>query len=140
MAGNSDLASLLRHMGPRLRPETFVYCNFPDFELPTGITPLCTFREDEGLTAIVEREEAERARIPHVFEARLITLTVHSSLDAVGLLAAVASRLAEARIPCNVIAAYHHDHLLVPRHLASDAMRLLAALADADAHSSIPHP
>jgi hypothetical protein len=131
MTGERDLERLQRHMAPQLHPETFVYCTFPDFRLPAGVNPICTFRETEGLTAIVERSEADRAEVPHVFEARLITLTVHSSLDAIGFLATVATLLAKANIPCNAIAAYHHDHLFVPRHLADDAMSLLASLASA---------
>ena len=132
MTGERNLERLQRHMAPHLHPETFVYCTFPDFRLPAGINPICTFREAEGLTAIVERSEADRADVPHVFEARLITLTVHSSLDAIGLLATVATGLAKASIPCNAIAAYHHDHLFVPRHLADNAMSLLVSLASAD--------
>lgn len=132
MTGERDVERLQRHMAPRLHPETFVYCTFPDFLLPAGINPICTFREAEGLTAIVERSEADRADVPHVFEARLITLTVHSSLDAIGFLATVATGLAKAGIPCNAIAAYHHDHLFVPRHLADDAMLLLVSLASAE--------
>lgn len=132
MTGECDLEKLQRHMAPQLHPETFVYCTFPDFRLPAGINPICTFREAEGLTAIVEWSEADRADVPHVFEARLITLTVHSSLDAIGLLATIATGLAKAGIPCNAIAAYHHDHLFVPRHLADDAMLLLVSLASAN--------
>ena len=43
-----------------------------------------------------------------------ITLRVHSSLNVVGLTAAV-SRLAERGIPANVIAARYHDHIFTPR-------------------------
>ena len=129
MTGESDLEKLQKHMAPQLHPETFVYCTFPDFKLPPGINPIGTFREAEGLTAIVERSEADRAEVPHVFEARLITLTVHSSLEAIGFMATVATGLAKAGVPCNAVAAYHHDHLFVPRHLADHAMSLLVALA-----------
>jgi len=129
MTGESDLRRLQQHMAPQLHPQTFVYCNFADFQLPQGLSPICTFREAEGLTAIVERAQAERANVPHVFEARLITLTVHSSLDAIGFLATVTTALAKAGIPCNAVAAFHHDHLFVPTARADDAMSLLAALA-----------
>ncbi|WP_428424399.1 ACT domain-containing protein [Methylibium sp.] len=115
-------------MAPQLHPERFVYCSFADFSLPPGISPICTFRETEGLTAIVERSQADRADVPHVFEARLITLMVHSSLEAIGFLATVAAGLAKAGIPCNAVAAYHHDHLFVPAARADEAMSLLAAL------------
>jgi hypothetical protein len=43
-----------------------------------------------------------------------LTLRVHSALDGVGLTAAVASALAEIGIPCNMVAAFHHDHAFVP--------------------------
>lgn len=58
-----------------------------------------------------------------------ITLTVHSALDSVGLTALVATRLAEQQISCNVIAGYHHDHLLVPADRADDAVALLTGLS-----------
>ena len=125
MSGERDLDKLQRHMAPTLHPETFVYCSFPDFRLPPGLEPICTFREAEGLTAIVEEAAADRVGVPHVFKARLITLTVHSSLEAVGLLASVATHLATAGIPCNAVAAYHHDHLFVPSELAERALSVL---------------
>jgi uncharacterized protein len=129
MTGELDLDRLHGQMAPHLRPETFVYCSFADFRLPAGISPICTFRECEGLTAIVERAQADQAGVPHVFEARLITLTVHSSLEAVGFLASIATHLAKAGIPCNAVAAYHHDHLFVPKALAEVAMSLLVSLS-----------
>jgi hypothetical protein len=132
MTGERDLAKLQRHIAPQLHPETFVYCCFPDFTLPAGLNPIGTFREAEGLTAIVEQSQAEQADVPHVFEARLITLTVHSSLEAIGFLAIVATRLAEAGISCNAMAAFHHDHVFVPKARADEAMALLAALASAE--------
>ena len=55
----------------------------------------------------------------------MITLNVHSALDAVGFLAAVVSLLASAGISVNAVSAYHHDHLFVPVARADEAMRLL---------------
>nr|WP_231980396.1 ACT domain-containing protein [Tessaracoccus coleopterorum] len=60
-----------------------------------------------------------------------ITLTVHSSLEAVGLTAAVAGRLARAGIACNMLAGAHHDHLLVPTERADEVLLLLAGLSAA---------
>ena len=58
-----------------------------------------------------------------------ITLEVHSSLEAVGLTAAVSTTLAQAGISCNMLAGYFHDHLLVPVDRLDDALSLLRRLA-----------
>ena len=127
MSGERNLDTLRREMAPQLHPETFVYCSFPDFRIPPGLEPICTFREAEGVTAIVEKAQADDSAVPYVFESHLITLTVHSALDAVGFIATLAGRLADADIPCNVVAGYHHDHLLVPVDRADDAIAALTA-------------
>jgi hypothetical protein len=61
-----------------------------------------------------------------------LTLTVHSALDGVGLTAAVASALADEGIPCNMVAAFHHDHVFVPEERAEEALAILRALAQAE--------
>lgn len=75
-------------------------------------------RETEGYTAI--RPGSGWARI---------TLTIYSSLDAVGLTAAVAGALADRGISANVVAAFHHDHLFVPWDRRDEAMALLRMLS-----------
>jgi hypothetical protein len=107
----------------------YVYCSFPDFTLPAGLPTLCTMREWEGLTAVVERVDAERLGLSYTYDARLITLSVHSSLEAVGFLAVISRKIADAGIPCNVIAGYCHDHILIPVQRADDAMALLYEIA-----------
>lgn len=139
MSGERNLERLLRHLAPELHAEHYVYCSFADQRLPDDLDPLCTFREAEGLTAIVDRSQAVTAGLPFVFEARLITLTVHSSLEAIGMIAAVATRLAAAGIPCNAIAAYHHDHILVPTAQAPQAMSVLQALVSESGDEPLPH-
>lgn len=129
MSSVVDLGDLCRQMTPRLADGVYVYCTFSDFRLPGGLEPICTFREAEGLTAIVGRREAEAAALPYVFPCRLVTLTVHSSLDAVGFLARITDRLARAGIACNAVAAFHHDHLFVPEARAEEALQILRNLA-----------
>jgi hypothetical protein len=129
MTGVLDLSDLCRQMTPSIADGVYVYCTFSDFRVPPGIEPICTFREAEGLTAIVSRPQADAARLPYVFPSRLITLAVHSSLDAVGFLACITDRLARAGIACNAVAAFHHDHLFVPEARAQETLDLLRALA-----------
>ena len=104
----------------------FVFCTIAaDEEIPAAIRPLLTFREQEGTTLVMRREEAERIGLRTQFASRLITLTVHSSLDAVGFLAAITALLAKAGISVNAVSAFYHDHLFVPDHRADEALRLL---------------
>lgn len=130
MAGERDLNLLLRDMKPELHDGVFVFCTIAvPHEIPATITPLLTFREREGITLVLRREEAERAGLRHQFASRLLTLAVHSSLEAVGFLAAVTACLAAASISVNAVSAFYHDHLLVPEHKADEALALLQDLS-----------
>lgn len=130
MLGERDLDRLLRTMSPQLQDGVFVFCALPDHaDIPSGLAPRLWFREREGLTLVILREEADRAGLPSQFASRLITLDVHSALDAVGFLAAVTTRLAQAGISVNAVSAFYHDHLFVPEASAEAAMRLLREMA-----------
>lgn len=126
MSGETDLAVLLRSAQPRLAPGDFVFACVPDLATGVALSPVGLFQEAEGVTAICPADRAARAGFTALPPFRQITFTIPSSLEAVGFLAAIAARLAEAGIPCNAISAFHHDHLFVP---ARDADRALAALA-----------
>ena len=125
MSGLTDLDQLLAHLDPLLREGEYVFVTVEGDTASEELRPLATFVEDEGLSLIVERGRAEAAGLAFEGAFRCITLTVHSSLDAVGLTAAVEGALAEAGISANVVAAFHHDHVFVP---VADAERALAVL------------
>jgi hypothetical protein len=128
--GENNLAKLLQNMKPEMHAGVFVFCSIPlDEKIPAALAPILSFREQEGMTLVVRREEAAQAGISGQFASRLITLTVHSSLDAVGFLAAITGRLAEAGISVNAVSAYYHDHLFVPEHRADEALRLLQEMS-----------
>ncbi|MDS0862193.1 ACT domain-containing protein [Burkholderia pseudomultivorans] len=126
-----DLATLCATIQPEMAEPVYVYCSFQDFRLPEGLSPLFTFREIEGLTAVLDLRDADRYALPYAFKARLITLKVHSSLEAVGFLAVVSAHLAKAAIPCNAIAGYYHDHILVPVDRADEAFSVLNGIRGA---------
>ncbi|QOZ09134.1 ACT domain-containing protein [Bradyrhizobium sp. CCBAU 51765] len=130
MSGERDLRMLLRHMKPKLQPGIFVFCTIPAGQrVPSALNPLLTFREQEGTTVVAFLEDAERAGLRYEFASRLITLTVPSALDAVGFLAAITARLAEAGISVNAVSAFHHDHLFVPVDHAHEAIAVLQELS-----------
>ncbi|MBA4489872.1 ACT domain-containing protein [Paracoccus sp. S1E-3] len=117
-------------LSPELRPEAYVFCTTPSAS-PVGDRigrAIAIFREDEGLTLVLRVEDAVEYGFDTSLPMARIVLNVFSALNGVGLTAAVAAALAEANIPCNVIAAYHHDHLFVPAHLGPQALALLVAL------------
>jgi len=130
MSGERDLKTLLQSMKPEMQEGVFVFCTLPQGRaIPESLKPVHIFQEREGTAFVVRREEAEAAGLPYQFASRLITLTVHSSLEAVGFLAAVTAPLAEAGISVNAVSAFYHDHLFVPVERAEEAQRLLQRLA-----------
>jgi hypothetical protein len=123
--GETDLRELLRSLEPELHPETFVFCTIAE---PATVDAVATIREAEGITVICRREAAERTGLPFTYPCRMITLRVHSSLEAVGLLAAVSTALAREGIGVNVLSAFYHDHLFVAVDDADRAMRALGEM------------
>ncbi len=129
MAGETSLSTLLRSMSPQLNAGEYVFCTLRDGQFPSGLEVVGSFREQEGLTVILERSHAERVGFSFDYVAAWITLNVHSALEAVGLTAAFATALGKAGISCNVIAGYYHDHLFVGQADADRAMQVLSDLA-----------
>jgi len=131
--GELNLAVLLRDIKPEMHEGVFVFCTIADgADISPELRPLLAFREREGMTLVLRREDAESADLSYQFASRQITLAVHSSLDAVGFLAAVTARLAEAGIAVNAVSAFHHDHLFVPEHRADEAIAILKNMSAAN--------
>lgn len=129
MSGETDLRALIGSMRPRLSDGIYVVATLAGADVPAGLEPLMTFREREGMTLILPRDEAEWAQLKAEFPCRMITLDVHSSLEAIGFMAAVSARLAAAGIPTNPVSGFYHDHLFVPVERAGEAIRVLEAMA-----------
>ncbi len=123
------LGNLLDRLEPELDPEEFVYCSLPRAEADQFLEKaICRFSEAEGDTIILRRKDAEARHLAFTFPCRRITLRVHSSLEAVGLLASVAGELARHGIGVNCVSAYFHDHLFVPAEQGEQALAVLKAL------------
>jgi predicted N-acetyltransferase YhbS len=139
MTGEKDLQTLLAAMRPVLRDGDYVYVLWPHGKpLVAGIE--AAVREAEGLTVVLPRAQADELGLSYDFVAAWITLEVHSSLEAVGLTAAVSRALTDAHISCNVLAGFHHDHLLVPVADAPRAMETLGELSAAHRPDAEPEP
>lgn len=115
-------------MSPQRRPGRYVFATVA--AQPEDIDVLASVVEPEGLSLVITQADADRVGLKYDYIAGWITLQVHSALAAVGLTAAVSAALAEENISCNVVAGYHHDHLLVPIDRLDDAISVLDTLAD----------
>lgn len=131
MNGIRDLSSLLENLEPRHIPGEFVFCSIDSRNLQSlGNTPLLIFRESEGITVIVPKEIAVQHSLSFENTWGLLILSVHSNLEAVGLLAAVTKALAASGISVNVVSAYYHDHLFVPYSKVYDALQILEEISE----------
>tara|TARA_R110000851_G_scaffold90253_1_gene196869 strand:+ start:56669 stop:57067 length:399 start_codon:yes stop_codon:yes gene_type:complete len=130
MLGETNLTALLASMSPVLLDDEYVFCSvqgqYGDYQT---LSPLATFRESEGLTLVLTKAAAIEGGLSFESVFKGITLTVHSSLDAVGLTAAVANKFTEKGISANVIAAYYHDHIFVQTEKAALAIEALNELS-----------
>lgn len=132
MTGETDLPKLIKGMKPELNEGEYVYCIAASKAQAVALDPLCYFLEKEGVTVILPRNKADALKIPYSTICAWITLTVHSSLEAVGLTAAVSKSLTEANISCNVVAAFYHDHIFIPVKDAERALHVLKELTGAE--------
>lgn len=130
MTGETNLEKLVKTMEPFLNEGEFVFCSISNTQTIPTADLLFTFKENEGLTVVLKKEMADALQLHYTFIASWITLTVHSSLEAVGLTAAFSSALATEGISCNVVAAFYHDHIFVNKTDAEKAMGVLKRLAE----------
>ena len=129
MQGETNLAILLKSMHPILNAGEYVFCTTNTIDQINPYSIVSFFKEKEGITLILERKTADELGLDYSFIAAWITLTVHSSLDAVGLTAAFSTAMAKENISCNIVAGYYHDHIFVPQNDAQKAMETLAKLS-----------
>ena len=130
MRGIKNLDKLLKEMKPELADKEYVFCTLPEDKFDRlQLTTLLVYKEKEGLTIITEREIADANSLSYSDVWKLITLTVHSDLSAVGFLARITDKLAKAGISVNVCSGYYHDHLFVPIEKANNAIDILKRLS-----------
>jgi hypothetical protein len=131
MAGETDLSKMLASLAPKLRDEEYIFCTMANgrYGDHPKLEPIASFMEAEGLTLVIRRHRADEHGILYEAVFKCIALSVHSSLEAVGLTAVVATKLTEKGISANVIAAFYHDHVFVQAHRAEAALAALEELA-----------
>lgn len=134
MSGILNLNQLLKEMSPILQDGEFIFASFPASKYGdhAHLEPVASAIESEGLTLVIPKAKADEFNISYEGTYRAITLLVHSSLEAVGLTAAFATKLGEHSISANVIAGYFHDHIFVQAAKAELALQALNEFKDED--------
>lgn len=129
MSGETNLNELLKTLTAQLVEEVYVFATLPDTSVPENVAARMVFREAEGTTLILHKTEAEAFGLAYEFPCRMITLNVHSSLEAVGFIARIAKELTRHDMGVNPVSGFFHDHLFVPDGREHDAMRILEQIA-----------
>lgn len=116
-------------MKPKHNEGEYVFCEVHDLEKINLAAIVMSFMEEESITIITKKETAVTLQLDFSYVASWITLTIHSSLEAVGLTAAFSKALSENGISCNVVAAYYHDYIFVDIKDTDKAMAVLNAFS-----------
>lgn len=125
----TNLDALIRSMQPELHAATYVFATVTGSVDAEALKPVMQFSEVEGLTLIVEHQRAIDAGLQYDFPCRMISLNIHSSLDAVGFLARITTHLAKLNMGVNPVSGFYHDHLFVPAARADEAFQALQSLS-----------
>lgn len=125
MAGLTNLHEILGALRPSVRQGSFVYVTSPT---PPEVDAHARIVEDEGVTLVLDQAVADDHGLEYEGVFGWITLQAHTSLEAVGITAAVSTALARVGISCNVLAGFYHDHLLVPVDHVDEAVDVLGGL------------
>ena len=129
MRAETDLDKLIKGMTPKLNDGAYVFVTLKDVSQIDRNDTICEFKEEEGITVVIEKNKADLLKLDYEFVLSWITLTIHSSLEAVGLTAAISTALTNHNISCNVIAGYYHDHLFVSKQDSEKAVQVLIDLS-----------
>jgi hypothetical protein len=121
---------MISGMTPVVQPGTYVFITTNDPTLVASISSkaISTFKEDEGMSMLIPVELAEKSMLNVDHPMCCFRLNVFSSLEGVGLTAAVSTALGDNGIPCNMVAAFHHDHVFVPSQMCDQAQGILTSL------------
>jgi len=106
----------------------YVFCSLEDINKTNIKNIICYFKESEGYSIIISKEEAIKNNLQFYFVSAWITLEINSALDSIGLTSAFSKELAKAGISCNVVATYHHDHIFVPYMERLRAIKILSKM------------
>ena len=125
-----ELKDILGNLKPRILEGSFVFTTSNDelVHLMKTFKPIATFREEEGITLVLSKDEADKFNIKYDSLFRCISLGVHSSLNSYGLISSISRELTKKKISSNVFSGFYHDHIFVQADLADPAIQVINSL------------
>lgn len=126
--GETNLKTLLSSLTTSVSDDTYVFATITS-DVPETANPIMVFKEAEGISLILKQSDADKLKIPYEFPCKMITLNVHSSLDAVGFIAHIATQLASNDMGVNPVSGFYHDHLFIAESRVKQALNILKKIA-----------
>ncbi|CAM1334425.1 ACT domain-containing protein [Tenacibaculum aestuariivivum] len=130
MSEEKILKTLIQKMKPHLNNGEYIFTTVNTINKIAVNDIIGQFKENEGITLILERQKADKLNFKYNFIASWITLEIYSSLDAVGLTAIFSTELAKHNISCNVVAGFYHDHIFIDKKDEDKAISVLTNLSN----------
>ena len=130
MSGETNLITLIKEMEPILNIGEYVFTTVSNVDTIPRSATIFEFKEEEGITLVLEKTIADELNVSYQYVASWITLKIHSSLEAVGLTAAFSNELATYNISCNVVAGFYHDHIFVDKKDGEKTVKVLTDFAE----------
>ncbi|MFK7745516.1 MAG: ACT domain-containing protein [Roseobacter sp.] len=128
MSGEIDIGQLFSTLTAELVDGIFVFTTVNELPSKQKFSPRMMFQEAEGITLVLLQSDAEELGVDYEFPCRMITLNVHSSLEAVGFISRISAALTQADMGVNPVSGFYHDHLFVPLGRETEALGILASL------------
>lgn len=129
MSKDNKLSTLLANLSPQLNEGKYVFVTTELINHVPLTEIISLIQEDEGFSLILKKEVADRLNLQYSYVASWITLSLPTSLDAVGLTAAFSNELAKNKISCNVVAGFYHDHIFVDHKDTKAALSVLNSMS-----------
>lgn len=129
MSKDNNIYTLLANLSPQLNEGKYVFVTTELINHVPLTEIISLIQEDEGFSLILKKEVADRLNLQYSYVASWITLSLSTSLDAVGLTAAFSNELAKNKISCNVVAGFYHDHIFVDHKDTKAALSVLNSMS-----------
>lgn len=130
MSLETSLQQILQQLNPSISTDTFVFVAINNQSLlkALGYDPIAFFKEPEGITLVLRKEEADNNMLAYDKELCRITFNAPYHFECAGFNAIIASALAKAGIGVTPLKTLYKRSLLVDKDDAHTALEILRSV------------